>query len=118
MYDQGGIFSNALNLLFRWKEQQDNHVRLLRPFLPDGTPINTPFEDKQLRIHEEELRLQEEELRLQEQEHRKAAEAKAEEELERRQELETELEELRKLLANAENDNTQSLQCTVTLKSV
>ena len=112
-HDQGGIFSNALNLLFRWEEQQDTHVRLLRPFLPDGTPVNTPFEEKQHRIHEEELRLQEQELRLQElelrlqeQEHRKAAEAKAAEELERRQELETELEELRKQLANAENDNT------------
>ena len=112
-HDQGGIFSNALNLLFRWEEQQDTHVRLLRPFLPDGTPVNTPFEDKQLRIHEEELRLQEQELRLQEQalriqeqENRKAAEAKAAEEIERRQELETELRELRKQLAHAENDNT------------
>ncbi len=80
-------------------KQQDTHVRLLRPFLPDGTPINTPFEDKQLRI-------QEQELRLQEQEHRKAAEAKAAEEVERRRELETELEELRNQLAHAEAENT------------
>ena len=35
---QGGLFSEALNLYFRWEDQLHSHVRLLRPYLPDGTP--------------------------------------------------------------------------------
>ncbi len=78
----GGIFSKALNLWLRWEEQEDTHVRLLRPFLPDGTPITTPKEDKHLLIQ---------------------AEAKAVEETERRQELEAEIEKLQAQLAESKN---------------
>ncbi len=73
---QGGLFSAALNLWFRWEEQLDTHVRLLRPYLPDGTPIATSMEERQLR---------------------EAAETKV-------SELETELERLRAQLANTKNE--------------
>ena len=72
---KGGLFSEALNLWFRWEEQQHSHVRLLRPYLPDGTPITTSMEEHHLRV---------------------AAET-------RTQELEVELERLRAQLANRQN---------------
>ncbi|RKU24569.1 hypothetical protein C6497_17250 [Candidatus Poribacteria bacterium] len=75
---EGGLFSQALNLWFRWTEQH-NHVRLLRPYLPDGTPITTSMEGQRLK---------------------EAAEARVEEEIQRRQELEVEIERLRAELAN------------------
>ena len=62
------LFSERLNLLFTWKEEVDVKVRLLRPYLPDGTPITTSIEEKQLR---EEA-----------QHHREIAEAKVEEQAE------------------------------------
>ncbi len=73
----GGLFSEALNLYFRWEEQQHSHVRLLRPHLPDGTPITTSMEEHHLRV---------------------AAET-------RTQELEVELEQLRGQLANRQNES-------------
>ena len=73
----GGLFSEALNLWFRWEEQQHSHVRLLRPYLPDGTPITTSMEEQHLRV---------------------AAETRA-------QELEAEIEQLRDQLANFQNKN-------------
>lgn len=112
----GGLFSEALNLYFCWEDDQVTHVRLLRPYLPDGTLITTSMEEKYLRIQEQELREQEQELREQEQERRiqeqhlreeaealaateterrKEAETLAKEETERRQKLEAELEQLR-----------------------
>ena len=71
-----------MNLWLRWEEQEDTHVRLLRPSLPDGTPITTPKEDKHLLIQ---------------------AEAKAVSETERRQELEAEIEKLQAQLAESKN---------------
>ena len=73
----GGLFSEALNLWLRWEEQQHSHVRLLRPYLPDGTPIATSMEEHDMRV---------------------AAETRA-------QELEAELERLRDQLANRQNEN-------------
>ena len=64
---QGGLFSHALNMWLRWEYQPVSEVRLLRPYLPDGTPIPTSDELK----------------------------AMAENEKERRQQLESELEQLR-----------------------
>ena len=81
---EGGIFSEALNLLFRWEEQRYSHVRLLRPYLPDGTPITTSMEEQHLK---------------------EAAEARVEEEVQRRQEAEAEIERLRAQLANRQNNN-------------
>ncbi len=90
---EGGLFSEALNLWFRWKEDQTTHVRLLRPYLPDGTPITTSMEEKHLREQEKHLRM-EAEARAEE------AERIAKEEAERRQALEAELENLRAQLPN------------------
>ena len=75
---RGGLFSETLNLWFRWEDQLDTHVRLLRPYLPDGTSITTSMEEHHLRI---------------------AAETRA-------QELEVELERLRAQLANHQNEST------------
>ena len=74
-----GIFSEALNLWFRWEEQQYSHVRLLRPYLPDDTSITTSLEEQHLK---------------------EAAEARVEEEVQRRQELEAEIKRLQSQLAN------------------
>ena len=46
---EGGLFSEALNLYFRYEEQHRTHVRLLRPYLPDGTPIPTSLEEQHLK---------------------------------------------------------------------
>ena len=51
---EGGLFSEALNLYFRWEDQRHSHVRLLRPYLPDGTPITTSMEEHHLRVAAEE----------------------------------------------------------------
>ena len=75
---EGGLFSETLNLYFRWQEQLDTHVRLLRPYLPDGTPITTSREEHQLRVE---------------------AETRAAEEAALRREAEAELERLRAQLA-------------------
>ncbi|MCY3552509.1 MAG: hypothetical protein OXH39_18765 [Candidatus Poribacteria bacterium] len=90
---QGGLFSEALNLYFRWEDQLDTHVRLLRPYLPDGTPITTSMEEEQLRIEEQQLRIEEQQLRIE-------AETRAAEETQRRREAEIEIERLRRQLAN------------------
>ena len=114
---RGGMFSEALNLWFRWEDDQTTHVRLLRPSLPDGTPITTSMEEEHLRKQEQHLREQEQQLREQEQQLREAAEvmaaeetvrrqeaeALAKQETARRQELEVELERLRTQIANREN---------------
>ena len=97
---QGGLFSEALNLYFRWEDQLDTHVRLLRPYLPDGTPITTSMEEEQLRIEEQQLRIEEQQLRIEEQQLRIEAETRAAEETQRRREAEIEIERLRRQLAN------------------
>ena len=74
---QGGLFSRTLNLWLRW-EELPNKVRLLRPYLPDGTPITTSQEEAH---------------------RREQAESLAQEEVQRRQQLESELEQLRAELA-------------------
>ena len=70
--ERGGLFSEVLNLNFRWEVQEKQKVRLLRPYLPDGTPITTSAELQDLK---------------------EAAETRA-------TELEAELERLRAQLAN------------------
>ena len=76
---RGALFSESLSLSFRWTDQHHNHVRLLRPYLPDGTPITTALEERNLRA---------------------AAERRLEAETDRRQALERELEQLRRQLEN------------------
>ena len=101
---QGGLFSEALNLYFRWEDQLDTHVRLLRPYLPDGTPITTSIEEEQLRIEEQRLRIEEQQLRLQAEAVAETAEARAAEETQRRREVEAELKRLRSQLASEANE--------------
>ena len=79
--------------------------RLLRPYLPDGTPITTSMEEKHLK-EAAEARLEEEVLlREVETQRRQAAETRAAEEAHRRQAAEAELERLRAQLANSQNNN-------------
>ena len=73
------LYSERLNLLFTWKEELDLNVRLLRPYLPDGTPITTSIEEHNLR---------------------QTAETKIEEQAERIREQAAELERLREQLVN------------------
>ena len=87
------MFSETLNLYFRWKEDPVTEVRLLRPYLPDGTPITTSREDKALKEEAQEQRQAAEEQR-------QAAERRVREEQERRQAAEAELARLRAQLAN------------------
>ena len=101
---RGGLFSEALNLWFRWKDDHTTHVRLLRPYLPDGTPITTSMEEERLRLQEKHLREEAETMAAEETERRQKAETMAAEEAERRQELEIELEQLRAQLANSRNE--------------
>ena len=79
---EGGLFSEALNLWFRWEDDQTTHVRLLRPYLPDGTPITTSMEEKHLREEAQHL-------------HEEAAVKVGE--------LEAEIERLRTQIANTNN---------------
>ena len=104
---RGALFSESLNLSFRWADQHHSHVRLLRPYLPDGTPITTAIEERNLhaaakkRVETAEFRMEEAELRVEaERDLRAEAEARAVEETHRRQALERELEQLRRQLAN------------------
>ncbi len=123
---EGGLFSEKLNLMFRW-EEQPNAVRLLRAFLPDDTPIATSMEEKHLkedaleRLEEEQLlreietqrrqsaetRAEDEQLlREIETQRRQSAETRAEDETRRRQEAEAEIERLHAQLVNQQNDKT------------
>ena len=90
---EDGLFSQALNLYFRYEEQHRTHVRLLRPYLPDGTPIPTSLEEQHLK-EAAEARAETAEARAE------IAEVRAEEEAQRRQDAEAELEKLRTQLAN------------------
>ncbi|MYB65017.1 hypothetical protein F4X73_10035 [Candidatus Poribacteria bacterium] len=60
----GTLFSEKLNLLFRWNVDMDLNVRLLRPYFPDGTPITTSIEEEQQRkIAEAQVEEQAEQLK-------------------------------------------------------
>ena len=99
---EGGLFSHSLNLWFRWEDYIGN-VRLLRPYLPDGTPIPTSEEEVQLR-EEAQARAQTEAEHRREAETRAQAEAEHRREAEARaQQAEAELEQLRAQLAASED---------------
>ena len=96
----GGLFSASLNLYFRWELREAWELRLLRPYLPDGTPITTSMEEHHLRVEAEERREEAETLAAEEAQRREEAETLAAEEAQRREEAELELERLRAQLAN------------------
>ena len=109
---EGGLFSRSLNLWLRWEDYIGN-VRLLRPYLPDGTPITTSAEEAQLRLEaqarvqaEAERRREAETRAQQEAEHRQQAEARAQGEAHRRQQIELELEQLRAQLAASQDEGS------------
>ena len=91
----GELFSETLNLLFRWEECADE-LRLLRAYLPDGTPLTTSVEEARLRKQAEAMVEEEVQRRRVSEEIAAEATAAAAAETQRRQELEAELERLRK----------------------
>ena len=95
---EGGLFSHSLNLWLRWEDYIGN-VRLLRPYLPDGTPITTSEEEVRLRLDAQALAQAETERRHE-------AEARAQQEAHRRQQIESELEQLRAHLAASEDERS------------
>ena len=95
---EGGLFSESLNLWLRWEDLL-GHVRLLRPYLPDGTPISTSVEEKHLREAAQAMAAEESERR-------REAETLARAEAQRRREAEAELERLRAQLANRQDEGT------------
>ncbi len=106
------LFSERLNLLFKWNVEVDLEVRLLRLYLPDGTPMTTSIEEQELREEAQQqlekaeqqlekaqqLREAEQQLREKEQQLRKIAEVKTEEQAEKIREQAAELEKLRQQL--------------------
>ncbi len=103
--EAGGIFSASLNLYFRWELHEAWELRLLRPYLPDGTPITTSMEEEHLRMEEQHLRQEAETRAAEEARRRREAETRAAEEAQRRQEVEAELERLRAQLATHTEEN-------------
>jgi Uma2 family endonuclease len=85
---EGGLFSHTLNIWLRWVYIPVSKVRLLRPYLPDGTPIPTYEEWSELAENEKERRLQAEERVEAETQRREDAEELAQEEAQRRQQAE------------------------------
>ena len=111
--EQGALFSEPLNLRFQWEIDQPQNVRLLRPYLPDGTPIPTDIEEHDLRVEEQHLRMEEQHLREvaqaqaeEEAQRRQEAETRTREAIQRQQEAEAELERLRAQLANRQNESS------------
>ena len=47
--EQRALFSESLNLRFGSEVQEKQQVRLLHPYLPDGTPITTSAELQDLK---------------------------------------------------------------------
>ena len=122
--EAGGLFSESLNLWFRSEIDGHSPVRLLRSYLPDGTPITTSREEHHLKLEaqaiaveaterrqeaetvaraEVERRQEAETVARAEVEHRQEAETVARAETERRQEAEAELERLRAQLASRQD---------------
>ena len=102
---EGGLFSHSLNLSLRWEDYIGN-VRLLRPYLPDGTPITTSTEEVQLRKEAQAFAQAETERRREAELAAQRAEARAQQEAQRRQQIESELERLRAQLAASENERS------------
>jgi hypothetical protein len=101
--DQGGLFSESLNLWLRW-EARENDVRLLRPYLPDGTPITTSMEEHHLRLEAQAIAVEAQEIAVEESERRREAETIAREATQRQRAAEAELERLRAQLANRQDE--------------
>ncbi len=86
--EEGGLFSESLNLHFRWTNDLTTHVRILTPFLPDGTPINTSTEEERLRKQAQRLLEDAEAIAAEESALRRDAEARLVEARQRQEEAE------------------------------
>ena len=91
----GALFSEALNLRLQWEYRPGEEIRLLRPYLPDGTPISTSIEMQHLKETAERQAETEATRRL-------AAETRAAEETARRQHAERVAAEAERAAAEAE----------------
>ena len=115
--ESGGLFSESLNLWFRWEIEERRQVRLLRPYLPDGTPITTSSEEHHLRLEAQAIAVEaterhqeaetvarsEAERARAEAQRRREAETVARAEAQHRREAEAELEQLRAQLATLQD---------------
>ena len=72
----GELFSEALNLLFRYEDRSDG-LRLLRAYLPDGTPLTTSAEEARLRKQAEVIATENAEMAAEEAQRRRISEAMA-----------------------------------------
>ena len=86
----GSLFSASLNLYLRWELDAAAEIRLLRPYLPDGTPIPTSLEERRMK-EAAEARAE-------------TAETRAVEAERRRQQAEAELAELRAQMAQSQRE--------------
>ena len=102
---EGALFSQSLNLSLRWEDYIGN-VRLLRPYLPDGTPIPTSTEEEQLRKDAQAFAQAEAERRREAELAAQRAETLTQQEAHRRQQVELELEQLRAELAALEDEDS------------
>ena len=100
-----GLFSHSLNLWLRWEDYIGN-VRLLRPYLPDGTPITTSAEEVQLRLEAQAFAQAEAERRRAAELAAQQAQTRAQQEAHHRQQVELELEQLRAQLAASEDEGS------------
>ena len=94
-----------MNLWLRWEDYIGN-VWLLRPYLPDGTPILTSAEEVQLRKDAQAFAQAEVERRGEAELAAQRAEALAQQEAHRRQQVGLELEQLRAQLAALEDEDS------------
>ena len=101
----GGLFSESLNLWLRWEDPL-GHVRLLRPYLPDGTAITTSVEEKHLRLEAEAIAVEESERRREETRQRRA-EAQFREEAETLARAATQRQQEAETFARAEAERRQ-----------
>ena len=97
------LFSEKLNLVFKWNVDMDYEVRLLRPYFPDGTPIKTSVEVEELHEEEKQLREEEQQQREEAQLQRDEAQLQRDEAQLQRQIAEAKVEEQAKQLKDAKN---------------
>ncbi len=97
------LFSERLNLLFTWNVDVNVDVRLLRPYLPDGTPMTTSIEEEQLRKEEKRLREEAQQQREEAQQQREEAQQQREEAQQQREIAEAKIEEQAEQLRDAKN---------------
>ena len=104
---EGRLFSFVLNLWFRWVDLPYLRVRLLRPYLPDGTPIPTPSEWKAIAEGAEQHQQEAEAMAHEETQRRREAEVASQEETQQRHQLESKLQQLYAELATLRGEKTE-----------